>query len=182
MAQMKFHRVNALPGTPEADAFYMVLNGNYAETYVTSSTGVAKMIGNTDMIQAIVNSTIAGTNVFEIVADIAARDALVLDQNTLVLVTDASADPTVDSGAALYAWNNTAQTYTKVAEYESLDLVLSWANITGKPTATPAAIDQAVIDSHTHSNKTQLDKISEDVDQNLMYNSQYVVKFTTVDW
>lgn len=52
-------------------------------------------------------------------------------------VTDASGDPTVTSGAAEYIWNGTV--WVKIAEVESMDVVLSWENITGKPSAfTPA--------------------------------------------
>lgn len=57
-------------------------------------------------------------------ADIAARDALVLTKNTFVFVADASADATVDAGAALYFYNLATTSYTKVAEYESMDFTI----------------------------------------------------------
>lgn len=57
-------------------------------------------------------------------ADIAARDALVLSKNSFVFVADASADATVDTGAALYFYNLATTSYTKVAEYESMDFVI----------------------------------------------------------
>lgn len=57
-------------------------------------------------------------------ADIAARDALTLTKSSFVMVADASADATVDTGAALYFYNEPADTYTKIAEYESMDIVI----------------------------------------------------------
>lgn len=61
------------------------------------------------------------------VADITARDALTGDALTgLVFVIDASADATVDAGAAMYAWdatlNSNAGGWVKIAEHESLDI------------------------------------------------------------
>lgn len=51
-----------------------------------------------------------------------------------------------------------------------MDVALTWANITGKPTSTVAQIDAAVANSHTHTNKTQLDKVGE-TGGNLTYNN-----------
>ena len=51
--------------------------------------------------------------------------------------------------------------WQKIAEGESLDVVVSWDSITGKPNSTPAAIDQAVADDHTHSNKAVIDKFTD---------------------
>ncbi len=79
-----------------------------------------------------------------------------------MLVQDASADPTVESGAALYAWNPATSAWLKVAEYESMDVELNWDAINGRPTSTPAQIDTAVSQAHTHANKSTLDKFSED--------------------
>lgn len=58
--------------------------------------------------------------------DIAARDALAagMTKNSFVMVADASADATVDVGAALYFRNVDTNTWTKVAEYESMDIVI----------------------------------------------------------
>ena len=55
------------------------------------------------------------------VADIAARNALTgLSPGDQAYVTDASADATVDAGAALYVYDGAA--WNKIAEFESLDL------------------------------------------------------------
>src|SRR5690606_6161716 len=102
MALVKFYKVATLPGSLEPDSFYYVENGSYAESYLTNSAGVARAVGNSAMISALVSAAIAAAladhNSMEVVADIAARDALVLERNVPVLVIDASGDPTVDAG------------------------------------------------------------------------------------
>lgn len=86
-----------------------------------------------------------------VVANIAERDALIVFESLRAHVTDATADPTVSSGWAEYLHNGT--NWVKVSEKDSIDVVVTWANVTGKPTTfTPAA--------HTHkeSDITDLDK------------------------
>jgi hypothetical protein len=95
-----------------------------------------------------------------VVADIDGRDQLALGNIVqIVYVLDATGDTTVAAGGATYLWDGAA--YHKIAEFESLDLELTWANLEGKPTSAVADIDQAVTDSHTHENKEFIDKISE---------------------
>ncbi|OEC59443.1 MULTISPECIES: hypothetical protein [Pseudomonadaceae] len=167
MSTIQFHKVSSLPGTLAADAFYFVQNGTYAEGYLTNAAGEARAIGNSSMINALITDALSSLPssgaplVF--VADIAARDALEgsLTSATFVLVQDATGDPTVTAGAALYAWNPSTTSWLKVAEYESMDVTLTWNAIQGRPTSTPAQIDSAVAASHSHANKATLDKFSE---------------------
>lgn len=78
-----------------------------------------------------------------VVTDITARNNLTGLFNGLnVYVVDATADTTVSSGGAYYLYNNNA--WIKTAESESLDLVLSWANITGKPDFDATYIKKAL--------------------------------------
>lgn len=63
-----------------------------------------------------------------VVANIAARDALTGDDlwhGRLCYVLDASADVTVDAGAALYIYDEDNTDWIKLTEFESLDLDLS---------------------------------------------------------
>lgn len=187
MALVKFFKLTSLPGTLEPNSFYYIENGAYAESYLTDNAGVAKSLGNSAMIRALANEEIANaavsSNALEIVADIAARDALVLDANAFVLVLDASADPTVTAGAALYVYQLSTTTFIKVAEYESLDVIVKWADIQGRPTSTVAQIDAAVTASHTHSNKAVLDLISEDAEQQLLFRGSAVTsQWDTLNW
>ena len=180
---LKFHKVTTLPGTLEADAFYFVENGTYAESYLTNSAAVARSIGNSAMINALITQALSAYNTLEIVADITARNALnTKNYNFTVLVVDATGDATVASGAALYAFRNSDNAFIKVAEYESMDATISWTAISGRPSSTPGAIDAAVAASHTHSNKTQLDKVGENGAGDATYNGVAIQKFTTNNW
>ncbi|MDG9928394.1 MULTISPECIES: hypothetical protein [unclassified Pseudomonas] len=167
MAVIQFHKVAVLPGVLQSNAFYFVENGSYCESYVTDSAGVARSIGNSAMINALIEDALANwsgeASALDIVADIAARDALTatLDRNAMILVIDATGDPTVSSGSALYAYAANTDTTYKLAEYESMDVVVQWSSIDGRPASSPAQIDTAVSQAHTHANKATLDKFSE---------------------
>lgn len=89
------------------------------------------------------------------VTDIIARDAITnLYDNKLVFVTDASADTTVTAGWAMYIYSTASLSWTKIVDAESLDLQLTWDNITNKPTAFPP-------DTHTHEQiQTNADNIT----------------------
>lgn len=180
MSSVNIYKETVLPGTLQSNSVYLIAPAsdvNHVEVYVTGKTpDVVRRTINKSDVELMIDAagTGSGTNNLTIVSTIAERDALTLTQNTFVLVTDATGDPTVTSGAALYIWNNTNQTYTKISEYESMDLTINWSDIQGKPTSSPSAIDTAVSNSHTHSNKTELDKIGQDLDGNLTYNGSSV--------
>jgi len=158
MAELKAFKVTVLPATLDADALYFVLNGDFCETYLTDNLGVAKLVGNSSMI-----TQIAGTGQQEVLlaATIAARDALTFTSNATIYVQDATADTTVDTGGAFYFYDSVSTNFIKLAEFESMDVQLVWENISGRPTSTPAAIDQAVANSHVHTNKAILDAITD---------------------
>ncbi len=183
MEALKFYKVTSLPGTLVANAMYFVQNWGYAESYITNTLWVAKSIGNSAMINALIDAKLSAYNTLEIVADIAARDALATrDYNFLCLVIDATWDLTVASWSALYAFKNSDNTFTKVAEYESMDVIVDWSNITNKPVSSASSIDDAVSLKHSHTNKAQLDLISEDVWGNLTYDWEPVQRFETTNW
>jgi hypothetical protein len=172
---IKFHKVTSLPVTLAPDSVYFVANGTYAETYVTDNAGVAKSVGNSAMINQLIAAQLASYNTIDIVPNIAARNALnTRDYNFIVLVVDATGDSTVTTGAALYAFQNSDNTFIKLSEYESLDVTLQWSNIVGRPTSSVADIDDAVTKRHTHANKIQLDKIGEDVNGDMTYNGNSI--------
>ena len=170
----KLTAVPTLPCAPNT-VFFVAPQGkpNYIEIYVSNSAGTALKRLLTDVdIQSLIDASISGlAGEMPIVADIAARNALVLTKNTQVLVLDATGDSTVASGAATYLYRVSATSWIKLSEAESLDLISQWANIQGKPTSSPSAIDTAVSNSHTHTNKTQLDKIGENADGLFTYNN-----------
>ena len=124
-----------------------------------------------------INSAILSVSNYRVVADIAERNALT-DKTSLVYVKNATADTTVKSGGATYIYDTVGSSWIKTSEAESMDLVFSWANLQDKPTSTVTAIDAAVLNSHTHANKTQLDNISE-INGLLSYKGKYVT--TTIN-
>lgn len=157
-------RVNALPETLAAETIYLVKTGTELTLTVTGNTGavVATTVSKADVNTAI--STAIGaldmSNTVEFAANIAARDAMTLTKSAFVYVADATADATVTAGAAMYLYDYGGETWHKVTEYESLDLVLSWNNITGKPSSSVANIDDAVAKRHSHANKAVLDLLT----------------------
>jgi hypothetical protein len=165
---LKFRKVTALPSTYEGSTMYMVsdsVNANLFEMYLSSSDGTSvRHLINKSEIQTMITTTVAtsitGMGTMSVVTDIAARDALNPATTSLALVLNATADTTVITGAATYVYNAATSTWIKVAEYESMDVVLQWSNIVGKPTSSAAAIDTAVANSHTHANKTVLDGLT----------------------
>jgi hypothetical protein len=187
MAALRFHKVTSLPGTLDADSIYFVQAGAYSETYITDSAGMAKSVGNSAMIQAIVANALADLNTVEVVADIAARNALTdtapeKTRNLMAMVLDATGDGTVAAGAALYVYREATDTWTKIAEYESMDVTLTWAAISGKPASAVALIDDAVTKRHAHVNQAQLDKIGESGGAITYDGSPVGASWTTLNW
>lgn len=175
MPAIKIHKTTTLPGTLEGHSIYLVAPAakpNYVEMYVTNAdaTAVRRIITEQDVINLIAANSSGGS--IQIVADIAARNALTPVNGQLVYVLNATGDPTVASGAASYLWKADTSEWIKLTEFESMDVIARWSNIQGAPTSSPSAIDTAVANSHTHANKTQLDKIGEDGNGNFIYNGQ----------
>ena len=108
-AELNIARVNALPGTPAANTMYFVKGGEAGlmDIYVTGSTGseVRHIISKAE-ISAMVSGSLGAFSNILVVADIAARDALVLDRNAVVMVGDATGDNTVENGSATYMFDN----------------------------------------------------------------------------
>ena len=99
-------------------------------------------------------SAVSGKVPCHIVEDIPARDGLESPkQGDLCWVKDASADESVNSGAAQYIYDGSA--WVKIAEAESLDLVVNWADIQGKE-----AVETAMAKAHEHANADILNGIS----------------------
>jgi hypothetical protein len=185
MAILKIFRETVLPGSPQNDSLYVVAPAgtpNYFELYVVNSSGVVRRMPTDADITTKINTALAGANELQVVADIAARNALTPVTNVQVLVKNATADPLVNSGAATYVYEFATTTWTKISEFESLDVTLNWSSISGKPTSSAAAIDGAVGAAHTHANKTQLDQIGESGGV-MTYNGQPVqTAWSSVGW
>ena len=186
MALFRVFKETALPGTLTADAVYYITdtNASYVQMYVTSSAGVARRIPTNADITTLISTMMANSSRTQIVADITARNALTgLTVGNTAYVSNAVGDPSVASGAAAYIVVSTGPVvWQKTNEYESMDLALTWAAITGKPTSSPASIDSAVTNSHTHTNKTQLDLIGDSGGQ-ATYNGAIIkTEWSTLGW
>lgn len=179
MAILKIRKVSALPGTYEASTLYMVKSAEAGlfDMYLSTDDGsaVRHMLTKPE-VQVLINNALAGFNAVQVVADIAARDALAPTVNTQVIVLDATTDVTVISGGATYIFDVATSIWHKISETESLDVVLQWSNIIGRPSSTVAELDDAVAKRHIHSNKSIIDDIS-DVGGQLAYAGQPVRAF-----
>ncbi|MDZ4726556.1 MAG: hypothetical protein SH817_10380 [Leptospira sp.] len=74
----------------------------------------------------------------QIVNTIADRNALSPVGNLPVFVKNATGDISVSSGGALYLYEFATTSWIKLTEYESLDIIQAWSNITGKPSVFTA--------------------------------------------
>ena len=102
-----------------------------------------------------------------VVNDIAARDGLESPkQGDLCWVKDATADATVSRGAAQYIYYGSA--WVKIAEAESMDLVVNWADIQGKE-----GVEAAMAKAHEHANADVLNGISATGDTAIINGKTY---------
>lgn len=148
MAELQFFKETALPLNPEPSAVYLLASATspYLDVVVTASSGLAhrRSITAAD-VQSLISANMAAMNDVTVVPNIPARNALLpLAVVKLVLVQDATGDTTVVAGAAMYLWNPAASSWAKLTEYESLDVTVTWASVSGRPDATPAELDAAV--------------------------------------
>lgn len=184
MASYKVFKETALPGSLVANAIYLVAppsNPTALEIYVTNSAGTAaRHIPTLDEIQALIDASASSPNF--VVNTIAERNALTPANGSQALVIDATGDATVSAGAATYVWRASNTSWVKISEAESLDLSLAWANISGRPSSSAAAIDAAVAASHGHGNKTQLDKVGEASGQPTYDGTPLVTGSATPAW
>lgn len=186
MAQFKIFRETSLPAVLEAYAVYLVAPAskpNYVEMYVSDSTGsTAKRILTDTDIQSMITAAMASANQVQVVANIAARNALTPVGSWHFYVQDASDDPTVDAGGAGYLWDTTNEVWVKLYEAESLDIQLDWDGLQGKPSSSVADIDDAVAKAHTHTNKSTLDKLGEDGDGLTFAGAPVTSQWASTEW
>ena len=188
MSKIKISKVTSVPaaGAIVANTFYAVSVGDdQMEIYFSASAGTSlRRIPTTADILALIETAVSGISALQVVENINERDALTWEANGKVYVRDASDDGTVDSGGAGYIYDFANSEYIKGGEAESLDMITRWENIQGRPSSTPAQIDTAVGNSHSHNNKTQLDAIGQDADGEITYNGVTVstVKAVSTAW
>lgn len=109
------------------------------------------------------------------VGTIAELDVLI-NPELFVLVLDATGDPEVVSGSALYLGTYNDQDvrqWTKVLTGESIDLVISWAHILGAPNATPQEIDDNLTGKFEFITTTEAP--TPETELQLVANTTYIV-------
>lgn len=90
-----------------------------------------------------------------IVDDIDARDAITpLEEGIRAFVLDASADPTVNAGAAEYIYHN--DVWVKILEIESMDIAISTIPGLSDALASKSPTDHTHTELHTHTNKADV--------------------------
>lgn len=151
----------AYPVIEVQSAHYFLCGGTrYKINYETSAAAVLTGDGgNVQQRLNLLERAITGQTKTYIVADIAARNNLAANTGDTVLVKDASADPTVESGSASYI-READGTWYKSNERESLDVELKWDDIKGRPKSAVADIDLAVAARHRHDNADVLAQLS----------------------
>jgi hypothetical protein len=183
---LKIFKETVLPALLVPDSIYYIAPAarpTLVEIYVTDTAGAARKVIDQTTIQAMISSAVNSATELSIVDNIAARNALNPTKATYCYVVNATGDSTVQSGGATYLYNPATSSWIKTSESESLDVVLDWANIQNKPSSTTAQIDSAVAAAHTHTNKTQLDKVGEDSNGNLTYSSSLPhIGWDTTNW
>ena len=100
-----------------------------------------------------INSSIL--NNAKVVSNISERDALnpTASDSFTVWVVDATGDPSVTQGSALYGWTGTE--WVKIAESESMDLQVTWDSITNKPNGWVSVKGDFSITPNTASNPVE---------------------------
>lgn len=138
-----------------------------------TAEGNVPRLGTGGKLSESVLPALALTEVF-VVADIAARNALTVQEGDVAVVTDASADPDIVEGSASYIYNGTSWTRLKSpakAHSELLGLLGDGEHHLSSDAAADTesyhdkfsrldSIPGLVTDSHTHSNKSTLDGIT----------------------
>lgn len=178
----KVFKETSLPGTLQANSIYLIAPSDrpdFVEMYVTgtSASSVKRIIDQSD-VNSLIDDKLDSFSRLEIVDTIAERDELSLSLPTQVLVLDATSDSTVESGAATYIFDPSegeSGGFKKISEAESLDLNITFENISGGPSSSSSQIDNAVSLAHQHANKSELDKIGQNSDGNLTYEGDLPV-------
>jgi predicted flavoprotein YhiN len=186
MATYNIYKETALPGTLQPHSIYLVAPAarpDFVEMYVTGTVATTvKRVIDQAQVQSMIDASVSGFSSLQVVANITARNALAPTSNIQVLVLDATGDSSVASGSATYVYVLANTAWVKISESESQDVVLQWTNIQNKPTSSVAAIDSAVSNSHTHANKTQLDKVGESGGQFTYNGAKPTIDWTSSGW
>lgn len=115
---------------------------------------------------------------FENIDDMLTNSSYVM-HGTLVMVIDATGDPTVEEGWAIYRRDTESDEYwnlnsgwKKVLENESIDIDMTYENMPDRPDASASDADAMVRMAHSHKDNGLLELIGEDNNGNVTYNGE----------
>lgn len=111
------------------------------------------------------------TRVVQTIADRDAIDAGELYEGLFVFVVDATGDPEVSTGGAMYVYDG--QDWHKVSEEADTSIVLEWENILNKPSASTQRIDDAVQKVESINNIDIVNRLGESGEK-LLFNNKPV--------
>lgn len=106
------------------DAAALASSKTYTDNAITAEVTRSNAYANNAVATGIAALDLSAT--VQYAADIATRDTLAagLTKSSLIFVVDATSDATVTVGSALYFYDTVGEAFTKVSEYESLDLII----------------------------------------------------------
>lgn len=172
---IEFNPTTVIPVNTPA---YQVIGGHIYKLNIETTAAQVKMSDGINMETRVntIERALAGIRVSIVADTIADRDALVgngINAGDRVYVLDASDDETVEKGGADYLYM-TDNTWLKLSEWESMDVVCDWDYIKNKPESTPEQIDLSVAKQHTHNNIETLAALSEDSEKNLLFKGNRI--------
>ena len=171
--RLSIKRVLTKPVAPFDPSTMYIVQGTSptrCELYFSDATGATLRNPVTEQEASdLISAQLAGFSNIHAVADITARNALNLTSSGMVMVADAfvvsepanNAYVSTPGTAAMYMFNAQAVApapeWTKIYEFEGMDVQLLWANLVDKPTSSVADIEAAVALQHDHG--TDLDQL-----------------------
>lgn len=161
---MTITRVAALPATLAPNNIYIVrsTDGKKATLVFTGERAeiVVSTFNESDAL-TLVDGYMEGhatVLAFATYADMLASAPTV---TTYAYVRDASGDPQALHASASYVYDTVSRKWVFAPGSNAAGGSAKWSDIEGRPTSTPAAIDAAVSNAHSHTNKTILDGLGE---------------------
>ena len=196
MSKFKIVRVTTLPSTITPSTMYILKTPTsaIAEVYFSNNDGSVLVPGITEQFitDSFASLLASGMGQIEIVENINERNRANKNGNCLIMVIDATGDEFGSTGTVLYLYRAINSSYFRVSSFDGTNDAINggtvgtiwWDTIQGRPTSTPEQIDQAVADSHTHSNKSVLDRIGVTADGVLTVDGNIFANIVMVegDW
>lgn len=179
MPNLVIYKVNNLPETLNPDSLYVIRKSEYhkAELVFTSSSGEVLPVIDTEAVQTLIADAVSKTSSINMFDNIEERNAAQFMGDASVYVVDASDDPQVGDGPALYFYKKSTNEFTLILCAKHT----SWGEILNGPQSTPAQIDAAVQNAHVHENTEIINELGDDGNGQLTYKGALISGFVLVN-